>query len=70
MPQMQHDKDKPEDLDTKMEDHIADETRYACMSRPWTKSAPLPTKQWREPTIDEFIEMTERTREEDAMYGR
>lgn len=25
---------KPEDLDTAMEDHIADETRYFCMSRP------------------------------------
>lgn len=25
---------KPEDLDTSMEDHIADETRYFCMSRP------------------------------------
>ena len=24
----------PEDLDTKLEDHIADETRYMCMSRP------------------------------------
>lgn len=34
MPVMQHDKVKPEDLDTDMEDHIADEWRYACMSRP------------------------------------
>lgn len=24
----------PEDLDTEMEDHVADETRYMCMSRP------------------------------------
>jgi len=24
----------PEDLDTAMEDHAADEWRYACMSRP------------------------------------
>lgn len=24
----------PEDLDTESEDHIADETRYACLSRP------------------------------------
>lgn len=27
---------KPEDLDTEGEDHIADETRYMCMSRPIT----------------------------------
>ena len=33
---LQHDKSKVEDLDTDMEDHAADETRYACMSRPLT----------------------------------
>lgn len=33
---IQHDKGKPEDLDTDMEDHALDETRYACMSRPLT----------------------------------
>jgi hypothetical protein len=34
IPVQQHDPHRPEDLDTKGEDHIADETRYACMSRP------------------------------------
>jgi len=34
VPVQQHDPMRPEDLDTKGEDHIADETRYACMSRP------------------------------------
>jgi len=33
---IQHDKSRPEDLDTKMEDHALDETRYACMSNPLT----------------------------------
>lgn len=33
---LQHDPSKPEDLDTDMEDHAADETRYGCMSRPLT----------------------------------
>jgi hypothetical protein len=33
---MQHDKVNLEDLDTDMEDHVADELRYACMSRPFT----------------------------------
>ena len=28
--------DRPEDLDTGVEDHAADETRCACISRPWT----------------------------------
>lgn len=36
IPLLQHDPDKPEDLDTESEDHAADEWRYACMSRPWT----------------------------------
>lgn len=35
IPALQHDQDKPEDLDTDGEDHAADEWRYACMSRPW-----------------------------------
>jgi len=35
VPVLQHDTNKAEDLDTEAEDHIADEARYACMSRPW-----------------------------------
>lgn len=35
IPGLQHDPDRPEDLDTEAEDHAADEWRYACMSRPW-----------------------------------
>ncbi|HEV2364160.1 MAG TPA: terminase family protein [Caulobacteraceae bacterium] len=33
VPVLQHDPDRPEDLDTAGEDHIADETRYACLAR-------------------------------------
>lgn len=40
IPVMQHDPDKPEDLDTEQEDHAADEWRYGCMSRPWTRALP------------------------------
>lgn len=36
IPSLQHDRDRPEDLDTDGEDHAADEWRYACMSRPYT----------------------------------
>jgi hypothetical protein len=35
LPVLQHDERDPEDLDTDAEDHAADETRYAVMSRPW-----------------------------------
>lgn len=34
MPLLQYDEHKVEDLDTSMEDHVADEVRYFCMSRP------------------------------------
>lgn len=40
LPALQHDEHKPEDVDTEAEDHAADETRYACMARPWVKDAP------------------------------
>lgn len=41
IPVLQHDDDKPEDLDTESEDHAADEWRYACMSRPWIRTTPV-----------------------------
>lgn len=34
MPLMMYDEHKPEDIDTNLEDHCADEVRYFCMSRP------------------------------------
>lgn len=39
IPALQHDPLKPEDLDSDMEDHAADEWRYGCMSRPWIRKA-------------------------------
>ena len=42
LPLLQHDPDRPEDLDTEMEDHAADETRYACLSRPYVAARPAP----------------------------
>lgn len=35
LPIMQHDANHPEDLDTDLEDHAVDQTRYACMARPY-----------------------------------
>lgn len=35
LPALQHDPQRAEDVDTDGEDHAPDETRYACMSRPW-----------------------------------
>lgn len=50
IPLMQYDKTKPEDLDTKLEDHALDTLRYLCMSRPITvdlpKNLPAIAEQW------------------------
>jgi hypothetical protein len=35
VPALQHDANRPEDVMTQSEDHAGDETRYACMSRPY-----------------------------------
>lgn len=47
IPLLQHDANKPEDLDSEMEDHAADDWRYACMSRPFIRA----TRQ-RKPPIE------------------
>jgi hypothetical protein len=48
VPILQHDPHRAEDLDTKAEDHAADDARYACMSRPWIKSLPKDTAEKRD----------------------
>lgn len=40
VPLLKYDEVKPEDIDTDLEDHIADEARYVCMARPITPPAP------------------------------
>lgn len=48
VPLLQHDMDKPEDLDTDAEDHAADTARYACMSRPWAPAGRPKTRPARD----------------------
>lgn len=57
LPALQHDADKPEDLDSDGEDHAADEARYACMSRPYVRTNPAQEKPiWPvQRTINELI---------------
>ena len=51
VPVLQHDRLRPEDLDTSAEDHIADETRYACLARamppPIPATPPAADDSWR-----------------------
>ena len=50
IPLLVYDAHKPEDLDTSMEDHCADEWRYFCMSRPIKPMIAAPAKpQWIDP---------------------
>jgi hypothetical protein len=41
LPALQHDSARAEDVDSDGEDHAADEVRYACMSRPYSRRAAL-----------------------------
>lgn len=41
IPLLMYDQHMPEDLDTSMEDHVADEVRYFCMSRPIRPNVPV-----------------------------
>ena len=43
VPLMMYDPTRPEDLDSSLEDHIADEWRYFCMSRPVKPLRPVQT---------------------------
>ena len=64
IPLLQHDQDRPEDLDTEAEDHAADSVRYACMSRPLIRSVPKPKepepmRRFERATVDEWIKAIE-----------
>ena len=56
LPLMQHDQHRPEDINTKQEDHAVDELRYSAMSRSYQR--PIPEMEediFRPPTIDEMM---------------
>lgn len=44
VPLMMYDEHRPEDLNTKLEDHVCDEWRYMCMSRPLKPVIDTPAK--------------------------
>lgn len=56
IPVLQHDDSRPEDLNSDMEDHAADDWRYGCMSRPWIPVGKDPSKKrdiWAIPDDDD-----------------
>lgn len=68
LPALQHDPDRPEDVDTDGEDHAPDDARYACMSRPYVTTAPEVIKpRWpTEMTFNELRDSNRRRRTEDS----
>ncbi len=62
VPILQHDNVDKEDLDTDGEDHVADETRYACMARPWALPTPKPEDKrepFAPPTLHDIVKQTD-----------
>ena len=49
IPMLRYSQTNPEDVDTDMEDHVADEVRYLCMSRPVKPRAAQDLKIWKDP---------------------
>lgn len=55
LPLLQHDQNKPEDVDSDGEDHAPDETRYACMSRPYLRKPVVPERSTQEILLSETM---------------
>ena len=54
IPLMLYDNVKVEDIDTRLEDHVADEWRYACMSRPVQPMRPVKERKILSDPLDQF----------------
>lgn len=62
LPALQHDADRPEDVDTEGEDHAADALRYGCMARPYVINRPKAAERPRwlnEATAAEVFKLNE-----------
>jgi hypothetical protein len=59
LPLMMFSETRPEDIDTKLEDHCPDEVRYMCMSHPVT---PIPQKEENIPISDPLNMFTKNRR--------
>ena len=60
MPLMMYSETRPEDLDTKLEDHCPDEVRYMCMSRPISPIIPVERKAIVSDPLNQFTDKQRR----------
>ncbi len=69
VPALQHDKLKIEDVDSDGEDHIGDEWRYACMSRPMLRQVhPGDDAPTSELTFDKMMQLTDQSQRSKSKY--
>jgi PBSX family phage terminase large subunit len=66
IPLLMYDEHKPEDINTKQEDHVADEVRYLCMANPMK---PVPVKE-RKPQVYDPLSSDEPVRDKYAFYRK
>ena len=66
IPLLMYDEHRPEDIDTKLEDHVADETRYLCQANPMK---PIPVKE-RRPEGYNPLDGDEPKRDQYAFYRK
>ena len=57
IPLLQYDEHRPEDLDTDGEDHVADEVRYFCMSRPIKPRMPVRPDEFERNPMHLFLDI-------------
>lgn len=57
IPLLQYDEQKPEDIDTDGEDHVADEARYFLMSRPIKPRTALPPDEFEQNPLHLFLDI-------------
>jgi phage terminase large subunit len=67
LPLMMYDEHKAEDLDTDLEDHIADSLRYFCMMRP---IAPRKIEEKKKPMYDPLNQYVETSKYNKAIFRR
>lgn len=69
LPALQHDENKPEDVNSDMEDHAPDDIRYGCMSRPRLKEV-IEKKQTADVNSIEWLLERTNKKVEKSIYRR
>ena len=59
VPTLMYDDHRPEDLDSDGEDHVADEWRYMCMSRPIKPRTIKPASTFNQGPLHQFLDLNE-----------